>query len=988
MLQKFLGEAKYQQLNNFPEQISENDRLTYFWLTPADQEQLSGLQGDDNRLGFALLLCALRYLGYFPTDLDGAPQETLVYLAQQLGCEPDVLTDYGQRQQTRGDHQRWIMDYLGFQRASPDDIADLLQWLSQRALENNRSSVLLQQACEHLYKLRLVRPAKTTLEKIVTRARTKAEAWTYHILGQPLKKLEREQLDQLLVPDLDLNGHTPLAWLRRAATGYAAEDILDVLAKLHRINTWDIDTWPISDLPPGRLQYLAQLARRSSNQALQRKKQKRFPILVAFLADARAHLTDELLDLFDHRITQTYRDAKRELDEHQLKLSQSLQEKIWHFHRMARVVLDEEVADNQLRPQIYRLIPQKRLEQMVAEAEAQEQTLDKLHFFGKRYTYFRRFFPSLLDTLQFHAYQPPHSLLEAIQILRDMNSKKRLPETFDDAPLDFVSHQWQSRVVQADGRINRRWYELCVLSGLRDALRSGQIWIEYSKRYTNLETYLIPKKRWFDLRDDFCELVNTPKDGKRRLRQREKQLAQAFDQLNQQIETDPDIRVEKERLVLTPFDGQSDDSPLAAEIGRLMPRLQLAELLHEVDTWTNFSQYFIHAGEHVSPTPGLNRRLYAVLLAQARNIEFKQMVDIAEVSYQQMLWYNNWYVREETLQPATDVLVNRQYQQTLSHYWGDGTFSSSDGQRFAVSVRTQNATPLPRYFGYGRGLTFLTWTSNQLSQYGTLVTAPTTREATFVLDKILDNDTDLDIKEHTTDTGGYTDLIFALFDLLGMQFSPRLRDLGDHNLYTLDTSKTYANIQVLINKKQRDREFILKHWDEMLRLAASLKLRWVTASLLIGKLQAYPRQHTLLAALQEYGQLVKTLFILRYTTIEAYRRRIATQLNKGEDVNSLRAYVCSANRGRIKHRFPQQHLQMANCLNLLSNAIVLWNTVYMQAALDYLRQSGRDISEEEIVHLSPTRIEHINIHGKYQFEISVPLANNGLRPLTVKNDDR
>lgn len=982
MLRKFLSKAEYQRLSHFPDQISENDLITYFLLTPTDQEQLSGLQGNDNRIGFALLLCALRYLGYFPHDLAGAPKEAITYLAQQLTCQTEALELYGQRQQTRRDHQRWIMAYLGFQRASTDDTDHLVQWLSQRALENNRPSVLLQQACEHLYKLRLVRPAITTLERIIMRARAEADALTYRILGQPLEQSECEQLDQLLEPDLDLNGRTPLTWLRRPATGYAAEDILDTLAKLHRVETWAIDTWPISALPPSRIQYLSQLARRSSNQALQRKPaQKRYPILVAFLADAREHLTDELLDLFDHRIAKTYRDAKRELKEHQLELTQSLQEKVWHFHRIARVVLDAEVADDQLRIQIYQLISQKRLEQMVAEAEAQEPLLDTLHFFDKRYTYFRRFFPSLLDTLQFHAYQPPHSLLGAIQVLRDMNAGDRLPETFDHAPLDFVSRQWRSRVIQADGRVNRRWYELCVLSELRDALRSGQIWVEHSRRYTNLETYLIPKVRWFELRDAFCELVNTPKDGKRRLQLREKQLERAFEQFNQQAETDPNLRVEKGRLVLTPLEGESGNSPLAIEIRRLMPRLQLAELLHEVDTWTNFSQHFIHAGENVPRAPDLNRHLYAVLLAQARNIEFRQMVDIAEVSYQQLLWCNNWYIREETLQAATNVLVNYQYQQPLSHAWGDGTFSSSDGQRFEVSVRTQNATPLPRYFGYGRGLTFLTWTSNQLSQYGTLVTAPTTREATFVLDKILDNDTDLRIREHTTDTGGYTDLIFALFDLLGLQFSPRLRDLGDHNLYTLDTSKSYPNIQVLINQKQRDREFILNQWDEMLRLAASLKLRWVTASLLIGKLQAFPRQHTLLAALQEYGRLVKTLFILRYTTIEAYRRRIATQLNKGEDVNSLRAYLCSANRGRIKHRFPEQHIQMANCLNLLSNAIVLWNTVYMQAALDHLRQNGWDISEEEIIHLSPTRVEHINIHGKYQFDISVPLTNNGLRPL-------
>ena len=91
--------------------------------------------------------------------------------------------------------------------------------------------------------------------------------------------------------------------------------------------------------------------------------------------------------------------------------------------------------------------------------------------------------------------------------------------------------------------------------------------------------------------------------------------------------------------------------------------------------------------------------------------------------------------------------------------------------RFPVPVRSRTATALPRYFGYGQGLTFYTWTSDQFAQYGTKVIPATVRDATYVLDAILDNETELTILEHTTDTAGYTELVFALFDLLGMQFA-------------------------------------------------------------------------------------------------------------------------------------------------------------------------------------------------------------------------
>jgi len=137
--------------------------------------------------------------------------------------------------------------------------------------------------------------------------------------------------------------------------------------------------------------------------------------------------------------------------------------------------------------------------------------------------------------------------------------------------------------------------------------------------------------------------------------------------------------------------------------------------------------------------------------------------------------------------------------------------------------------PLPRYFGYGRGLTFLTWVSDQMSQYGTQVTPPTARDATYTLDVIVVNETDLDIHEHTSDTIGYTDLIFALFDLLGLLFSPRLRDVADSNLYCIDPSIIYQNITPFISRAL-DVDLILEHWDDLLRVAASMKMGWVTPS--------------------------------------------------------------------------------------------------------------------------------------------------------------
>lgn len=224
------------------------------------------------------------------------------------------------------------------------------------------------------------------------------------------------------------------------------------------------------------------------------------------------------------------------------------------------------------------------------------------------------------------------------------------------------------------------------------------------------------------------------------------------------------------------------------------------------------------------------------------------------------------------------------------------------------------------------------------------------------------------ILEHTTDTAGYTEVVFALFDLLGLQFSPRIRDLADQQLYRTSsvTLENYPNLKShlpnIINKER-----IFQHWDEMLRLAGSLKQGWVTASLIIQKLQAFPRKHPLTRALQEYGRLLKTIHILRWYADETNRRRLNRQINKGEALHSLRSHLCYANQGEIRSQQDEQLHNQVGCLNLVTNAVIVWNSVYIEKVIQQLKQEGQFPGDEELKHIWPTRYSHINVYGRYHF---------------------
>ena len=195
-----------------------------------------------------------------------------------------------------------------------------------------------------------------------------------------------------------------------------------------------------------------------------------------------------------------------------------------------------------------------------------------------------------------------------------------------------------------------------------------------------------------------------------------------------------------------------------------------------------------------------------------------------------------------------------------------------------------------------------------------------------------------------------------------------------------------SQVRKLLKKKLHP-EYFLSQWDDLLRLAGSLKHGWVTASLLVSELHAMPKENALVRALQEYGRLIKTNFILQYLGSEKLRRQINRQLNKGEALHALRRYLFVANEAHIRKRHYDTQLNQAGCLNLVTNAIVVWNTVYMWEVIEQLRREGREINEDDISHLSPARYEHINVFGKYSFPVKEEMKRKGLRQLRSLRDD-
>jgi len=149
--------------------------------------------------------------------------------------------------------------------------------------------------------------------------------------------------------------------------------------------------------------------------------------------------------------------------------------------------------------------------------------------------------------------------------------------------------------------------------------------------------------------------------------------------------------------------------------------------------------------------------------------------------------------------------------------------------------------------------------------YSTKVISCSPREALYVLDGLLENNTILKIREHTTDTHGYTEIVFALCHLLGFYFMPRIKDIKDQQLYRVEKGVDYGVFTPLLTKTV-DMDIIEEQQEMMLRVAKSLKERTAPAHVIVQRLtNSYPSDR-LAKAFTNLGSIIKTEYILRYIT--------------------------------------------------------------------------------------------------------------------------
>jgi TnpA family transposase len=994
---RVFSDEELARLRGFPE-ITGDDLIRFFTLSQADLAFVDPGRGRSarDRAGLSVQLCTLPWLGFVPDAVTTAPLVAVSRLAEQLRVSPKELTGYGEREQTRTDHLRLVLRYLGWRTAGRLELKELGEFLLARAMEHDSPSLLFRLAGEHLRTSRVVRPGVVTLIERVAAARTRAERETYGRIAHLLTETRRAELDGLLVTDPEL-GMARLRWLHTGPAEASAAAVKTEVRKLLFLRGLDAHSVDLSALPAERRRFLAAVGRRSSVAKLARRDPQRlYPILLTLLAQSATDVLDEVVQLFDQALSARESRAKHKLVDQLAERAKTTEDKLAIAEQVLPVLADPGIPDDEVGGLLRERIGMSRLRAALAEPATTRLPRDhgQLAQLARSYNYLRQFTPPVLDAIAFAGGPAVLELLEAVGILRTLNTTgaRRVPA---DAPSGFVPIRWRGylddAIASGDSTAYRHYWELCVLLCLRDGLRSGDVYVPGSRRYANPLAYLIPTQAWPTQREEFCRLVAIAADPHVALAAVDTELTEALAELEQVLTTgDGPVRLDANgELVIGPLSAEdvpSEAGELREELTALLPFAPLASVLIELDRRTGFLDSFTHAGGAKPRSRELKRNLIAVIIAQSTNLGLARTADACDIAYDTLAWTQEWYVREETLRAANLMLIDYHQRLPLTPLFGGGTLSSSDGQRFPTKGKSLTARALSRYFS-DQGVSTYSHVTDQHAVYGTKVIVATEREAPYVLDEILGNATDLPITEHATDTHGASLLNFALFDLVGLQLSPRIRDLGKITLTRTngraEVCAAYPHAGPLLTRRINT-ALIAENFDEMLRLGASLKYGHVTASLIVAKLSRADRQNTLATALKEYGALRRTIYAARYLARPDYRRKIGRQLNKGESIHALRRDVFYAHEGAIRRRHLQQQTDQAWCLTLTTNAITAWTCEYLGLAVQQLRDCGRQVDQTLLAHLSPAQSQGIGLIGTITVDIDAELARldpTGHRPL-------
>ncbi len=943
-------------------------------FTKKDTDRIFQCRRQHNRLGFGYQIAFVRLANRFPIQQPfEIVTEILTYVSVQLSIPSTAIGVYSKRQATISDHQDAIRKFLHLSRFAGKKTRETVRkFVFDTACRLEQAGALIAKTEQYLKEKRILLPSDDTMRRLVATQREEAKQSIYIRIENSLSKENKQPLDALLET---WESRTSGIQILKQAPGRPSPTAMLRLTKnideIQKTGVLDLD---LSWLNNNFQRALSRYAKRCTASRLRKLEEThRHAVLVCFLWQTYRDTVDFMVDMYDKLINRIYNHAQNDIDNHNKSQRKQIRQSLNTFAIMADLVLDESVTDSDLRSELYLRVEREKLEYQMAEVSVWLKGKHS-HVFNlvkDRFGYIRQFSPMLLKHLQLMSENETDAgVIKAMDVLRVLNEnhKRKLP---NNAPMEFIPKKILY-LVESDGVVNKAAWECALLTAIRDEIKSGNVSVHSSKRFGRLDDFFIPEESWATKRESFFRRAGLPSDKSTVAAFLARTLNDAYEDFLKALPrnafasvTDDGWHLSSDGAEKLDHESETKLESLKSWLGENMRLIKLPELLIEVDNELKITRTFMPTSQQDGTNPEEICTILATIMAHGCNIGPYTMSHLTGISYGRIKHVTDWMITEDNLRGALAQVVNAISNLDITQSWGTGKTSSSDGQRFALKHKVLQQTYSPKFNDFA--LEFYSFVADNYAPFYSLPIECTDRDAPFVLDGLLYNESDLELEEHYVDTHGYTENNFAAFAMLGKRFSPRIKGLHKQRIYRIDRDFDYGPLSSLVARSDRTihMDWIVDQWDRIGHFYASLESGHSTASTAMKRLNGFSGKNHFYRANRELGRVFKSAHILQYMSDIALRRRTRRGLLKGEQLHGLARDLNYGKRGRISKRDLQEQRNSCSCLTLILASIIYWQAKEINRVVIECDPEKTGIDLKLVEHISPIAWENVILYGEY-----------------------